>query len=90
MADAKRRATIPMHSVVFGAVARTLAYRYGDLELTFTFDAVPRLPGSDSPATLVLEHWGPSSPRPAAYDLAFDRAKAFLESCGYQVQVHGQ
>ena len=68
----------------FGSIARTLEYDDPHGHLLFTFDA-----GSRGAKSLCLEHHAPQKPRPPQYDIAFQRTKEYLESCGYQVETFG-
>ena len=69
------------YSVKFGRIARTLEYDDAHGQIVFTFDI-----GSKGKKSLVLEHYPPAMARSPRYDMAFDRSKQFLESCGYVVQ----
>jgi hypothetical protein len=68
----------------FGKVARTLEYEDPQGHLVFTFDL-----GSGGDKSLCLEHFTPQSQRVPRYRVAFERAKEYLESCGYQVEIFG-
>jgi hypothetical protein len=77
------------YTVKFGAAARTIDYRDDVATFTFTFDIKPGQSGPDAPPwTLILEHHKHSE-RTAAYSVAFDRAKRYVESRGYYVEVYG-
>jgi hypothetical protein len=71
-------------TVKFGSAARTLEYGDQQGHLVFTFDL-----GSGGEKSLCLEHWSPQTQRVPRYRVAFERAKQYLESCGYQVEVYG-
>ena len=71
-------------NVTFGAAARTLQYKDEQGELVFTFDL-----GSAGNKSVSLEHYSPQTQRVPRYQVAFERTKQFLESCGYQVEVAG-
>jgi hypothetical protein len=72
-------------SVRFGAVGRTLDYDDSQGQILFTFDA-----GSRGPKSICLEHHAPKKPRPPHYEIAFQRTKQYLESCGYEVETFGE
>ena len=65
-------------------VARVLECEDETGVIEFTLDS-----GEHGDKSLCLEHHPASWPRGPRYDLAFQRAKEFLESCGYQVEVYG-
>jgi hypothetical protein len=69
-------------SVKFGSVARTLEYDDSHGRLLFTFDA-----GSGGAKSICLEHHSSREPRSPQYEIAFQRTKEYLESCGYQVET---
>jgi hypothetical protein len=71
-------------TVKFGKIARTLDYNDPEGHLVFTFD---RGPGGDK--SICLEHHAPRKQSVPRYSIAFERAKEFLESCDYQVEIHG-
>ena len=70
--------------VKFGEVARTLDCEDAQGHITFTLDL-----GSRDNKSLCLEHHPLDWPRGPRYDDAFQSAKGFLESCGYEVEVFG-
>ena len=72
-------------TVKFGKYARTLEYDDPQERILFTFDV-----GSKGNKSLCLEHHAPQMPRSPRYDIAFDRAKQYLESCGYEVEIYGE
>ena len=53
--------------------------------IEFTLDA-----GSKSDRSICLQHHPASVPRGQRYDLAFLKAKQFLESCGYLVETRSE
>jgi hypothetical protein len=80
-------------TVKFGNIARTIECDDAEGQILFTFDAGskfdfknPNRPGKNS---LCLEHHPSDWPRGPRYDLAFRRAKEYLESCGYDVEIYG-
>ena len=68
--------------VNFGRIARTLEYKDPQVSMLFTFDI-------SADKTLLLEHFQPESEQLAYYDIAFQRTKKYLESCGYRVTTDG-
>jgi hypothetical protein len=77
------------YTVKFGAAARTIDYRDDLATFTFTFDIEPSQAGPNAPPwTLILEHHKHSE-RTAAYSIAFERTKRYVESRGYCVEVYG-
>jgi hypothetical protein len=58
---------------------------YSDAGGRLTFSLEPETGGK----TLVLSHHAPRRGRPANYDIAYARSKAFLENSGYTVKVAG-
>ena len=66
-------------------VARVLECDDATGRIEFTLDA-----GSKGDRSICLEHHPSSWPRGSRYDLAFQRAKEFLESCGYEVEIYGE
>ena len=50
--------------------------------IEFTLDA-----GSKGDRSICLQHHPASAPRGQRYELAFLRARQFLESCGYVVEI---
>ena len=73
------------YSVKFSEdVARVLECETPGGRIDFTVDS-----GSGD-GSVCLEHHPANWPRSPTYDLAFEAAKRYLESCGYQVEVHGQ
>jgi len=66
-------------------VARVMNYDDAQGRIEFTLDSSDK-----GDKWVVLEHdprnW-PSGPR---YDLAFQRTKQFLESCGFTVEIYGE
>jgi hypothetical protein len=71
-------------TVKFGRTARTLEYDDHQGQLVFSVDL-----GSGGDKSLCLEHWSPQNQRVPRYRLAFERAKQYLESCGYHVETYG-
>ncbi len=72
-------------AVKFGKVARTLECDDADGQILFTFDL-----GSKGDKSLCLEHHTADWPRGPRYVLAFQHAKKYLESCGYEVEIYGK
>jgi len=72
-------------TVKFGKYARTLEYDDHQVHILFTFDL-----GSKGNKSLCLEYHAPQTPRGPRYDVAFDRTKQYLESCGYEVEIYGK
>jgi hypothetical protein len=66
-------------------VARVLQCDDATGRIEFTVDA-----GSKGDRSICLEHHPASWPRGPRYELAFHRAKQFLESCGYEVEIYGE
>ena len=75
-------------SVRFGKIARTLEYDDSEGRIVFAFDGSPK-----GPKHVVLEHGATAGdfkteiPRGARFDLAFERARQYLLSCGYEVEI---
>ena len=65
-------------------VARVLVCEDATGRIEFTLDA-----GSKGDHSICLEHHPSDWPRGPRYDLAFRRAKEYLESCGYEVEIYG-
>jgi len=72
-------------TVKFGKIARTLECEDGEGCILFTLDL-----GSKGNKSLCLEHHPSSWPRGPRYALAFQAAKHYLESCGYELEVYGK
>ncbi len=72
------------YTLKFGRVARTLEYDDPQGHIVFTFDL-----GQGGDKSLCLEHYLPQNQRVPRYRIAFARAKEYLESCGYSVEVYG-
>src|ERR1700735_3577789 len=70
-------------SVKFGKTARTLEYNDPEGHLTFTFDQGSR------DKSLCLEHFPARKQIAPRYGIAFERAKEFLQSKGYKVEMYG-
>jgi hypothetical protein len=66
-------------------VARVLECDDSTGRIQFTLDA-----GSKGDKSVCLEHHPSDWPRGSRYDLAFRRAKEFLESCGFEVEIYGK
>jgi hypothetical protein len=66
-------------------VARVLEYEDATGKIEFTLDA-----GSKGDRFICLENHPASWPRGPRYEVAFLRAKQFLEACGYEVEIYGQ
>jgi hypothetical protein len=66
-------------------VARVLECDDATGQIRFTLDD-----GSKSDQSICLEHHPSDWPRGPRYDLAFQRAKEYLASCGYKVKVYGE
>jgi hypothetical protein len=73
----------PDFTVKFGRIARTILYQDSEGELTFTLDSSPN--GRHS---ITLEHHPLVARKDDRYDIAFERAKQHLESCGFQVETY--
>jgi hypothetical protein len=74
------------YRVDFGKIARTILYEDSKGTLCFTFDA----DSSTKPQTVFLERQSNAQLNPdeqLRIDLALNRTKEYLHSCGYQVQV---
>jgi hypothetical protein len=67
------------------SVVRVLECETPHGRLQFTLDS-----GSTGDRSICLEHHPSSLPRVASYDQAFNSAKQYLESCGYEVEIHGR
>jgi hypothetical protein len=65
------------------AVARVLECDAPGGKIEFTVDA-----GSHGDRSLCLEHHPRDWPRGAYYLAAFEAAREYLQSCGYEVEVH--
>ena len=63
-------------------VARVLQCDDATGRIEFTLDV-----GSKGGRSICLEHHPLNWPRGLRYDRAFQRAKQFLESCGYEVEI---
>ena len=78
-------------TVRFGKIARTLEYEDSEGRIGFGFDGSPK-----GQKHLVLEHGATAGdfktviPRGARYDLAFERVRQYLVSCGYEVEIFGE
>ncbi|MBI3415616.1 MAG: hypothetical protein HY043_09910 [Verrucomicrobia bacterium] len=72
-------------TVKLGKLARTIDYDDPHGHILFTFDA-----GSKGNTSLCLEHHAPQTSRTPRYAIAFERAKQYLESCGYEVEIYGE
>jgi hypothetical protein len=66
-------------------VARLLECDDAAGRIEFTVDA-----GSKGDRSVCLEHHPFVSTRGPRYDLAFRRAKEYLQSCGYEVEIYGE
>jgi len=66
------------------AVARILECDAPGGKIEFTVDS-----GSRGDRSLCLEHHPRDWSRGAHYLAAFEAAREYLESCGYEVEVHG-
>ena len=66
-------------------VARVLECDDATGRIEFTLDA-----GSKGDRSICLRHHPEGWPRKTRYELAFLRAKQFLESCGYEVEIYGE
>lgn len=66
-------------------VAGILEYDDATGRIEFTLDA-----GSKGDRSICLQHHPAGWPRKTRYELAFLRAKQFLESCGYEVEIYGE
>jgi hypothetical protein len=53
--------------------------------IEFTLDA-----GSKGDRSICLQHHPANAPRGRRYELAFAKAKQFLESCGYEVETRSE
>jgi hypothetical protein len=73
------------YTVRFSRFARVLECDGPAGRIDFTFDG-----SAKGAKTLVLEHHAPNTQRSPQYDAAFQSAKQFLESCGYEVDIHGK
>lgn len=76
------------HKVRFGKIARTLIYDDPLGSIRFTFDIGDKTQSGQN--TIVLEHPGRSSPDndEQRISTAMDRAREYLVSCGYNVEVY--
>ncbi len=72
-------------TVRFGKAGRTLEYDDRHGHILFTIDT-----GSKGNKSLCLEHHAPRTPRSPQYNIAFERAKKYLEACGYEVEIYGE
>lgn len=72
-------------TVKFGRYARTLDYQDGQGHITFTFDVSPK-----GNKCFYLETGGAKQRAliGTRFDAAVERAKKFLESCGYEVEIY--
>ena len=70
------------YSVKFGSVAWTVEYKDSRGDIVFTLDE-----GSHGAKSICLEHHALQTTRPPHYDIAFQKTKEYLESCGYQVET---
>jgi hypothetical protein len=71
------------YTVKWGHVARTVIYQDSDGEILFTWDASDK-----GQKRIVLEHHAPEIPRGSKYNIAFERTKQYMESCGFNVEVY--
>ena len=72
-------------SVAFSTqVARVLECTDAVGCITFTVDS-----GSKGDRSVCLEHHPPAQQRDARYMQAFESARAFLVSCGFEVETYG-
>ena len=80
-------------TVKWGKYARTLEYEDAEGSFIFTFDLGSQYDSKDSSRpggrSLCLEHHGSRTKRDSRYSRAFERAKQFLESFGYDVEIYG-
>jgi hypothetical protein len=65
-------------------VARVIDCEDSNGLIQFTLDG-----GSKGDKSICLEHHSVDAPRSERYHLAFRRAKEFLESCGFEVEIYG-
>jgi hypothetical protein len=78
-------------TVRVGKIARTLEYEDSEGRMMFAFDGSPK-----GQKHLVLEHGAMDGdikteiPRGVRYDLAFERARQYLLSRGYEVEIYGE
>jgi hypothetical protein len=72
------------YTVRFSHIARVLECEGPGGIIEFTFDGKVK-----DANVLVLEHHASDTERGPHYDGAFQHAKQFLESCGYQVELQG-
>ena len=72
-------------TVKFSRIPRTLEYQDAHGSIRFGFDD-----SGKGPKWLTLEHSAPRTSRGSRYDVAFERTKRYLESCGYQVDIYGE
>ena len=68
-----------------GDVAGVLECEDATGTIEFTLDA-----GSKGDRSICLQHHPASAPRGRRYELAFVKAKQFLESCGYEVETYSE
>ena len=66
-------------------VARVLQCDDATGRIEFALDT-----GSKGDRSICLEHHPAGWPRGPRYDAAFRRAKEYLESCGYEVEIYGE
>jgi hypothetical protein len=66
-------------------IARVLECHLPSGMITFTLDAGPSGGGS-----ICLEHHPATWPRDSNYDAAFEAARQYLLSCGYEVEIYGE
>jgi hypothetical protein len=78
----------PDYKISFGAVARTLLYEDSEGTICFTFD-VDTIKGQQ---TIILERYWKSmiESEQLRIDFAFERAKEYLASRGYKVEIFGE
>lgn len=72
-------------TVKFGRIARTLNYEDAQGHITFTFDGHPK-----RKKCLYLETGGTKQRAllGTRFDVAVERSKKFLESCGFKVEIY--
>ena len=88
------------YTVSFGKIARTLLYEDSGGAIRFGFDVSPHKEASEGKWTIVLERPSSESRRVASItdgqlrvveqrrlDIAFERSKQYLVSCGYLVKI---
>ena len=66
-------------------VARVLEYEDATGRVEFTLDS-----GSKGERSICIEHHSSTGRRCRNYDVAFQRSKQYLESCGYEVEIYGE